>query len=164
MNPGGDNQPLSCLLHRAATELRGKIIDELLALNLTFAQYICLQSLTTEPDQSNADLARRVDVSPQAMNGVLRALQQSGLVNRRATADTGRTLPARLTAGGAQTLQRANAAVCRIEERVLANLSHSQRTNLGNALIGLTTRNHTTARRTAHRHVEAINPREAPDC
>src|ERR1700757_2220549 len=67
LHPGADNQPLSCLLHRTATGLRGRIIDDLLPLNLTFPQYICLQSLAAEPDQSNADLARRVDVSPQAM-------------------------------------------------------------------------------------------------
>jgi DNA-binding MarR family transcriptional regulator len=164
MHPGADNQSLSYLLHRTVTGLRGKIIGELLPLNLTFPQYICLQSLAVEPDQSNADLARRVDVSPQAMNGVLRALLESGLVDRPATAETGRALPARLTARGAQTLQRADAAVRRVEERVLADLSHGQRTNLTSALIALASRNRTTVRRTARRHVEAINLRGAPDC
>jgi DNA-binding MarR family transcriptional regulator len=163
MRTGIADQPLSCLLQRIVAGLRADIVGELTPLKLSFPQYICLQMLGAEPGQSNADLARRLDVSPQAMNGVLRGLQDTGLVHRPANANTGRALHARLTARGVDTLQRADAAVRSLEEHVLANLSHTQRTDLRNAVIALASRSRTTRHTRAHRHVEVIHPRGEPD-
>ena len=54
-------------------------------MGLAFPQYICMRILSKYPGQSNADLARDVNVSPQAMNMVLRGLEDRGLVARPAS-------------------------------------------------------------------------------
>ena len=63
------------------------------------------------PDRSNAELARRANVTPQAMNLVLRALEDMGLIARPKATTSGRALPARLTRKGASLLKRAEKAV-----------------------------------------------------
>jgi hypothetical protein len=51
-------------------------------LDLTVPQYACLELLGRTPGLSNADLARGAFVTRQSMNGVLRGLQDRGLVTR----------------------------------------------------------------------------------
>ena len=58
-------------------------------MGLAFPQYICMRILSKYPDRSNADLARDTNVTPQAMNMVLRRLEDRGLVTRPASVDVG---------------------------------------------------------------------------
>ena len=75
-----DGIPLGYLLHRLASALRADVTTAVLEpLNLSFPQYICMRLLSRQPGMSNADLARDVMVSPQAMNMVVRSLQERGL-------------------------------------------------------------------------------------
>jgi DNA-binding MarR family transcriptional regulator len=73
------------------------------------AQYICLQMLNAAPHQSNAEMARAMGVTPQAMNGVLRRMQTGGLIDRPDTVSSGRPRPASLTGYGRRTLERVDA-------------------------------------------------------
>ena len=41
-------------------------------MGLAFPQYICMRILSKYPGRSNAELARYTNVTPQAMNMVLR--------------------------------------------------------------------------------------------
>jgi DNA-binding MarR family transcriptional regulator len=82
------------------------------------------------PGRSNAELARDTNVSPQAMNNVLRALQDRGIVARPASVSSGRALPAELTPKGKAMLERAEAAVRVADEQVLANLTSAQQREL----------------------------------
>ncbi|EUA19215.1 marR-family protein transcriptional regulator [Mycobacterium xenopi 4042] len=66
-------------------------------------------------------------MSPQAMNLVLRGLQDMGAVTRPATVSSGRALPARLTGKGRALLKRAEAAVRVADERLLAQLTPTER-------------------------------------
>jgi DNA-binding MarR family transcriptional regulator len=125
-----ESEPLSCLMHRFVAALREQINAHLDPLNVAFPQYICLRSLRADPGQSNADLARTMKVSPQAMNMVLTTLQDAGLVTRPHTVDSGRARPARLSPTGATVLKRADAAVHAAEEQVLATLTPTQRLQL----------------------------------
>lgn len=110
------------VLKAVSSALRSAMDAVLRPLELTVPQYVCLELLGQDPDLSNAELARRVFVTRQSMNGVLRGLQDRGLVARPQRAPQGRSLPTRLTAHGAQRLRVASVAVREVELRMLAPL------------------------------------------
>ena len=120
---GDLEQSVGYVLKRAALGLRSSMDAVLRPLQLTVSQYSCLEVLGQRPGLSNADLARATFVSRQAMNGVLRGLQERGLVTRPATASHGRALPTQLTVTGQQQLRAASMAVRAVEQRMLASLS-----------------------------------------
>lgn len=123
-----DDQPLGLLLVRVAAALRAQVIADVLEpLDLSFPQYICMRVLSHSPGQSNAELAREVNVSPQAMNMVVRGLQDRGLVSRPATVSSGRSLPAELTRDGTALLHDIDPGVRDAERKVLAPLSEDDR-------------------------------------
>ena len=78
-----------------------------------------MRILSHLPGRSNAELARDVNVSPQAMNMVLRGLQDRGLVNRPASVASGRSLPAELTREGKALLKRTDPGIRAAEQRTL---------------------------------------------
>ena len=122
-----EHQPLGYLLHRVAAALRAEVTTRALdPVGLTFSQYICLRMLSHYPGMSNADLARNATVSRQAMNIVLRELQDRGLVARPTTATSGRSLPAELTSAGVEILACTDAGVLDAERQVLARLSEPE--------------------------------------
>lgn len=121
------DQPLGYLLYRVMTVLRPQVAAELGPLGLALPEFVCLRILAMFPGQSSAELARNTNVSPQAMNLVLRGLQEMGTVTRPATVSSGRALPARLTSKGKALLKRAEAGVQVADERLLANLTPGER-------------------------------------
>ncbi len=124
-------QPLGYLLNRVAATLRTVVTTTALEpLGLTFPQYICMRILSHSPGRSNAELARVVNVSPQAMNMVVRGLQERGLVARPTTVESGRSLPAELTRAGARLLNRIDADVLTAEQQVLAPLDEQDQQRL----------------------------------
>jgi DNA-binding MarR family transcriptional regulator len=108
-------------------------------LGLSFPQYLCMRVLSKSPGRSNAELARDMYVSPQAMNTVVRSLQDRGLVTRPASVASGRSLPAELTAAGRETLSRTDAGVRAAEQRLMANLTDAQRRDFKRILAALGT-------------------------
>lgn len=133
-----DDAPLGYVLHRLASALRADVTASVLEpLDLTFPQYVCMRILSRRPGQSNAELARDVMVSPQAMNIVVRGLQDRGLVARPATVAAGRSLPAELTREGRALLGRTNEGIRAAEQRVLSGLSERDRRELRRILAEL---------------------------
>ena len=133
------DQPLGYLLHRLTTSLRAEVTSGALEpLGLTFPQYICMRILSQWPGRSNAELARDVIVSPQAMNMVVRGLQDRGLVTRPASVDSGRSLPAELTRAGVDLLKRTDPAIRAAEKRALAPLDERDQRELRRLLVALT--------------------------
>jgi DNA-binding MarR family transcriptional regulator len=123
-----EGQPLGYLLTRVAAALRSEVTNGVLeSLSLSFPQYICMRILSHSPGRSNAELARDVNVSPQAMNMVVRGLQERGLVTRPATVASGRSLPAELTREGTALLAEIDPGVREAEGKVLAPLSERDR-------------------------------------
>ncbi|OKH77375.1 transcriptional regulator [Mycobacterium sp. SWH-M3] len=125
-----EDQPLGFLMYRVAAVLQPKVTEHLQPLGLTLPEFVCLRILSTAPGQSNAELARHINVSPQAMNNVVRGLQERGIVCRPATVSSGRALPAELTSEGAALLKRAEAVVHTADELALARLTGEQRREL----------------------------------
>ena len=133
-----EDQPLGYLLHRVANALRSEVTATVLdPMNLAFPQYLCMRVLSKYPGRSNAELARDLNVSPQAMNMVLRALEDRGLVTRPASVSQGRSLPAQLTRDGLELLNRTDAGVRAAERKLMANLSAQQRREFKRILVAL---------------------------
>jgi DNA-binding MarR family transcriptional regulator len=133
-----EDQPLGYLLSRVANALRSEVTATVLdPMNLAFPQYICMRILSKYPGRSNAELARDTNVSPQAMNMVLRGLEERGLVTRPATVSSGRSLPAELTREGRELLKRTDSGVRAAERKLMAHLSTDQRQEFKRILVGL---------------------------
>lgn len=124
------DQAVGYMLKQAATALRSAMDSALRPLGLTVPQYACLELLRQRPGLSNADLARGAFVSRQAMNGVLRGLQDRGLVSRPVTAARGRALPTQLTPAGHEQLHSASTTVHAIEQQMLSGLPVGARQRL----------------------------------
>ena len=125
-----EDQPLGHLLYRVMAGLRPQVSAELGPLGLGLPEFVCMRVLSMSPGQSSAELARNTNVSPQAMNSVLRRLQDIGAVTRPASVPSGRALPARLTGKGKALLKRAEAAVHVADEQLLTRLTPAERREL----------------------------------
>jgi DNA-binding MarR family transcriptional regulator len=121
-----EDAPLGYLLYRVAAALRPEVSAVLGPLGLTLPEFVCLRILSMSPGLSSAELARHTNVTPQAMNTVLRKLEDVGAVARPDSVSSGRALPATLTSPGRTLLKRAEAAVEVADARILAKLTAAQ--------------------------------------
>ena len=94
---------------------------------LSVPQYSCLEILDGRPGISNADLARGVFVTRQAMHQLLGGLQEAGLVS---AGGHGRVQRYSLTPEGQRIITAASAAVAAVEEQMLSGLPPSERQRL----------------------------------
>ncbi|MUL44988.1 MarR family transcriptional regulator [Mycobacterium sp. CBMA293] len=133
-----EDAPLGYLLSRIATELRSGItVDVLEPLGLTFPQFVCLRIVDNRPGMSNAEMSRYIGVSPQAMNIVVRALQDRELITRPSTVAAGRSRPTELTKAGRTLLSKTVAGIRAADDALLADLTEAQRRAFRQTLITL---------------------------
>jgi DNA-binding MarR family transcriptional regulator len=123
------------LIGRIDRVVRRAIAEVVRPHSLSVNQYVTLSVLDRRDGLSNAQLARRALVSPQAMNEVLLTLEDQGLVRRRAHPAHGRIRPTRLTAKGRKLLARCDVEVADIEARLLCGLSTRERAELRAVLV-----------------------------
>jgi DNA-binding MarR family transcriptional regulator len=123
-------EPLGFLLYRVVASLRPQVAAELKPLELGLPEYVCLRILSNQPGLTSAELARGTNVSAQAANQVLRALEERGALSRPAVTPSGRAMPAQLTRRGKALLKRADVAVHRAEQRILTRLTDEQQNQL----------------------------------
>jgi DNA-binding MarR family transcriptional regulator len=121
-----EDAPLGYLLYRVGAVLRPEVSSLLGPLGLTLPEFVCLRILSMSPGLSSAELSRSTNVTPQAMNTVLRSLEEIGAVARPTSVSSGRALPATLTGQGRTLLKRAEAAVRIADARILAKLTAPQ--------------------------------------
>jgi DNA-binding MarR family transcriptional regulator len=121
-----DDAPLGYLLYRVGAVLRPEVSAVLRPLRMTLPEFVCLRILSLSPGLSSAELARHTNVTPQAMNTVLRKLEEMGAVVRPESVSSGRALPASLTSQGRALLKRAEGAVRLADARILEKLSAAQ--------------------------------------
>ncbi len=129
------DQVIGYVLKQAATVLRARMEEVLRPHDLTVPQYVCLELLARHPGSSNADLARGAFVTRQSMTGVLRGLQDRGLVVRSDDAPHGRARPTELSAQGRDRLREASALVGGVDQQMLAGLDHAARRALLDHLL-----------------------------
>jgi DNA-binding MarR family transcriptional regulator len=138
MSESFEDQPLGYQVCRGLFGLKYDVSAAVLdPLEVAFPEYLCMRVLSKYPGQSNADLARALSVSPQAMNMVLRGLEERGLVTRPASVASGRSLPAQLTREGADLLKRTDAGVRAAENRLMVNMTDEERDQFKRTLAAL---------------------------
>src|SRR5271154_768452 len=122
------------LIKRAQAAIHVCLEEIVSAHGLGIPQYVVLSLLTEIPGLANADLARRAFVTPQSMNEVLKQLESTGLVERRANPMNARILNAYLTRTGARKRSAVNSQVRDLEARLLGGLTIDERQTLNRAL------------------------------
>ncbi|HEY9290113.1 MAG TPA: MarR family transcriptional regulator [Microlunatus sp.] len=90
---------------------------------LTLAQYNVLQIIGQNPDASSAQVARECNVSRQSLQDLIRTLRDHGYVRVGEQPRVGRSLPIRITQEGRKVLRKADRAIGRIEDRMVAGIS-----------------------------------------
>ena len=112
---------------RLERALRQRLAEVTGSVGLTVAQYTALSVLQARGQMSNAKLAQRSFVSPQAMNEILKAMVSKRMVARRPDPSHKRVVQISLTALGERILRECDAAVEEVEESMLERLSEAER-------------------------------------
>jgi DNA-binding MarR family transcriptional regulator len=125
---------ISYAVGRLDRVLRRRLGEALAAHGLSLPEYTTLSVLSARSGLSNAQLARRSLITPQAMNEVLARLEERKLVRRRRDPAHARVRPAELSAAGKRMLARADADVDEVERAMLAGISATERRRLARLL------------------------------
>ncbi|MCW2662219.1 MAG: hypothetical protein JWP83_3371 [Mycobacterium sp.] len=133
-------EPLGFLLYRLVAALRPQVAAELKPLGLSLPEFVCMRILSNHPGLTSAELARGTNVSAQAANQVLHALEERGALSRPASTPSGRAMPAQLTRRGKALLKRAEAAVHVADQRILTRLTADEQRHLKQLLYAAGTR------------------------
>ena len=99
------------------------------------SQYTALSIMGNNEGLSNAQLARRTYVSPQAMNQLLEQLESAGLILRLKHESNARIRPIALTEQGRDILLQCDAAVDQLEEEMLHSVNPEERVALTQRLV-----------------------------
>lgn len=132
-----DDEPLGYLLYRVMTVLRPQFAIELGPLGIGVPEFVCMRILSMNPGLTSAEMARGTNVSAQAMNQVLHALEDRGAVTRPASTPAGKPRPAQLTRRGKALLKRADAAAHLADQRILTGLTANQQRQLKQLLAAV---------------------------
>lgn len=129
---------------RFDTALRKELRRRLKPLELTIPEFTTLTVLRARSGLSNAQLARRALVTPQAMNQVLASLEAKGLVRRPVSGGGSdrhhRARGAKLTARGERQVKLCEAIVDAVENASFEELDLGERSALATALRQATER------------------------
>ena len=131
----GGEPRISYVVARLERAIRRAINERVGAHGLTVLQYTTLSILGYRGELSNAQLARRAYMSPQAMSEVIEALEGKGLIERAPRPGHRRVLPAVLTAKGRKVLRACDAAVDELEAEMLRGLGRRDRASLRAGLV-----------------------------
>jgi DNA-binding MarR family transcriptional regulator len=112
-------------------ELRGRLAR----FELSVPEFTALSILARRGQLSNAQLARRTMITPQAMLESLGKLEARGLVRRRVDPEHGRILRAELTARGRRLIDQAETVTRELEAELLDGLAEPARAVLLEALL-----------------------------
>jgi DNA-binding MarR family transcriptional regulator len=135
-HPASVAEPLPCVLTKLGRLLERRMQQVVAEHGVSAGQFIALVHVGRNPGISRADLARGLQVSPQAVGGLTAQLVEKGLVGRT-DAHPGLPIEFTLTDAGADVLDAAAPAVQEITQDMLGLL----RTDLAMAMDG------------AHRHL-----------
>lgn len=107
--------------------LRRSLVAILRPFQLTVAEYTALSLISRRDGYSNAELARRSFVSPQAMHEMVSSLEKRGLLERPSSESHRSMRHIHLTDQGRGLLDQCNVAVDEMEEVMLAGVSSTER-------------------------------------
>jgi DNA-binding MarR family transcriptional regulator len=118
---------ISYVLGRLDLALRRALSEGLGSVGVTLPQYTALSVLRDRGALSNAQLARRVLITPQSTIKVIAALEKKGLITRVPDPDHGRILRTLLTPNGQDVLEACDRVAEQVEAKMLEDLSADQR-------------------------------------
>jgi DNA-binding MarR family transcriptional regulator len=95
-------------------------------MGLTLGQYTALSVFCSSGRLSNAKLAERTMVSPQAANELIKSMEKNGWIVRKPDPNHGRIINISLTREGKQLLTRCNKVIAKLEREMLKGLSDRQ--------------------------------------
>lgn len=125
---GARREPaISYVLGRLDLALRRALSEGLGSVGVTLPQYTALSVLRDRGALSNAQLARRVLITPQSTIKVIAALEKKGLITRVPDPDHGRILRTLLTPNGQDVLEACDRVAEQVEGKMLEELSADQR-------------------------------------
>jgi DNA-binding MarR family transcriptional regulator len=113
----------SYLIKRLEIRAREMLERALRGRGVTLTQYTLLSMVSDVDGMSSADIARRSNVSKQATNEIINALERKGLISRSADGGNRRILRIKLTRKGRTLLTACDRAVDRNERTFLAPVS-----------------------------------------
>ena len=118
---------ISYVVARLERAVRAAINERVRPHGLTTLQYTTLSVLERRGEPlSNAQLARRAYMTPQAMSEVIAALEEKGLIKRTAHPNHRRLFPAKLTAKGRRVLAACDAAIEEMEQEMVSELTPAE--------------------------------------
>jgi DNA-binding MarR family transcriptional regulator len=125
----------SYVIARLERAIRRAINDRVSVYDITVLQYTTLSVLGRRGELSNAQLARRAYMSPQAMSEVIEALEKKGLIKRNPHPNHRRVYPATLTAKGKKVLAACDRLVDEMEAEMLADVPPADQQTLREGLV-----------------------------
>ncbi len=119
-----ENRPLGVayMVGRLERALRQQFRKALEPMGLTLGQYTALSVFCSSGRLSNAKLAERTMVSPQAANELIKGMEASGWIVRQPDPNHGRIIQISLTKEGKRLLLRCNKVIAKIEREMLKGL------------------------------------------
>jgi len=123
----GHDASLIYVIGRVNQGIRRRMRTSLAQWSLSVQEFTTLSVLSSRPGLSNAQLARRALVTPQAMIEILSKLESRGLVRREIDPAHGRILRAELTVDGHDLLREADPAIRLIQDELLADVPEVDR-------------------------------------
>lgn len=109
-------------LRRAELGARALKEQRLRPLGMAPAHYSLLMLVHTEPGLTGAELARRLDVTPQAVASLVTRLVDKGQLERRSHPRHRHVQELHLTDDGRQVLKSADAVIVSIEHQIVERL------------------------------------------
>ena len=118
------------LIRRAQQIAVALFMDECAQFDLTPVQYAALVAIRENPGTDATRLSSLIAFDRSTLGNVLERLEARKLVARYASADDKRIKLLKMTPTGAALIKRADAAVLRAQERILAPLAPADRDKL----------------------------------
>jgi DNA-binding MarR family transcriptional regulator len=122
------NQPfgIAYLIGRLDRALRREFRRVLEPLGITLGQYTALSVFYRSGKLSNAKLAERIMVSPQAANELVKIMDENGWIVRNPDPHHGRIINISLTPKGKKLLKLCNKAAANLEHHMLSEFSSDE--------------------------------------
>lgn len=117
-------------LSRAGAAMTARFTRELATIGLRPHTFFVLTHLARDPVLTSAELARRLEMTPQSMSELLRGMTEAGWVERSGGARRGQRIDLRLTDGGRAALRRAGPVLGALGDPAVLGLTAAEAATL----------------------------------